>query len=168
MSEREIDALVATRMALEIVHCGNGKAALHALRRAQEAKAADRIIIGLDAPSGTGVVPLGILRVLAHLVSLGGVAPEEAVCMATGNTARVYKLPVGVIAPGREADLCIVDAPIGSQGRTALEALRVGDLFGVSMILIDGQIKIGRSRNTPPATRAAEVVKGQGPAAGGH
>jgi enamidase len=168
MSEREIDALVATRMALEIVHCGNGKTALHALRRAQEAKATHRIIIGLDAPSGTGVVPLGILRVLAHLVSLGGVAPEEAVCMATGNTARVYRLPVGVIAPGREADLCIVDAPIGSQGRTALEALRVGDLFGVSMILIDGQIKIGRSRNTPPATRAAEVVKGHGPAAGGH
>jgi enamidase len=168
MSEREIDALVATRMALEIVHCGNGKTALHALRRAREAQATDRIIIGLDAPSGTGVVPLGILRVLAHLTSLGGVAPEEAVCMATGNTARVYKLPVGVIAPGREADLCIVDAPIGSQGRTALEALAVGDLFGVSMILIDGQVKIGRSRNTPPAARAAEVVKGHGPAAGGH
>jgi len=168
MSEREIDALVATRMALEIVHCGNGKTALHALRRAREAGAAHRVIIGLDAPSGTGVVPLGILRVLAHLVSLGGVAPEEAVCMATGNTARVYKLSAGVIAPGRDADLCIVDAPIGSQGRTALEALQVGDLFGVSMILIDGQIKIGRSRNTPPATRAAEVVRGQGPAAGGH
>ncbi len=168
MSEREIDSLVATKMALEIVHCGNGKTALHALRRAREAKAAHRIVIGLDAPSGTGVVPLGILRVLAHLVSLGGVPPEEALCMATGNTARVYKLPVGVIAPGREADLCIVDAPIGSQGRTALEALTVGDLFGVSMILIDGQIKIGRSRNTPPAARAAEVVKGHGPAAGGH
>jgi enamidase len=168
MSEREIDALVATRMALEIVHCGNGKTALHTLRRAREAKATDRIIIGLDAPSGTGVVPLGILRVLAHLVSLGEVAPEEALCMATGNTARVYKLSTGVIAPGRDADLCIVDAPIGSQGRTALEALQVGDLFGVSMILIDGQVKIGRSRNTPPATRAAEVVRGQGPAAGGH
>ncbi len=168
MSEREIDGLVATRMALEIVHCGNGKTALHTLRRAREAKATDRVIIGLDAPSGTGVVPLGILRVLAHLASLGAVAPEEAVCMATGNTARVYKLPVGVIAPGREADLCIVDAPIGSQGRTALEALTVGDLFGVSMIVIDGQIRIGRSRNTPPAMRAAEVVKGHGPAAGGH
>ena len=168
MSEREVDALVATPMALEIVHCGNGRMALHVLRRAQEARASHRIIIGNDAPSGTGVVPLGILRVIAHLASLGGVAPEEAVCMATGNTARVYKLPVGVIAPGREADLCIVDAPIGSVGRTALEALRAGDLFGVSMILIDGQIKIGRSRNTPPAARAAEVVKGQGPAAGGH
>lgn len=168
MSEREIDALVATRMALEIVHCGNGKTALHTVRRAQEARATDRLVIGLDAPSGTGVVPLGIIRVLAHLVSLGDVAPEDAVCMATGNTARVYKLSAGVIAPGRDADLCIVDAPIGSVGRTALEALRVGDLFGISMILIDGQVKIGRSRNTPPATRAAEVVRGQGPAAGGH
>jgi enamidase len=168
MSEREIDALVATRMALEIVHCGNGKTALHTVRRAQEARATDRLVIGLDAPSGTGVVPLGIIRVLAHLVSLGGVAPEDAVCMATGNTARVYKLSAGVIAPGRDADLCIVDAPIGSVGRTALEALQVGDLFGISMILIDGQVKTGRSRNTPPATRAAEVVRGQGPAAGGH
>jgi enamidase len=168
MSEREIDALVATQMALEIVHCGNGKTALHALRRAREARATHRIIIGLDAPSGTGVVPLGILRVIAHLASLGGVPPEEAICMATGNTARVYRLPVGVIAPGRDADLCVVDAPIGSQGRTALEALAVGDLFGVSMMLIDGQIRTGRSRNTPPATRAAEVVKGHGPAAGGH
>ena len=43
-----------------------------------------------------------------------------------------------------------------------------GDLFGISMALIDGQVKIGRSRNTPPAARAAEVVKGHGPSGGGH
>jgi enamidase len=88
--------------------------------------------------------------------------------MATGNTARVYNLPVGVIETGREADLCIVDAPVGSVGKTALEALSAGDLFGISMVLIDGQIRIGRSRNTPPAARAAEVIKGHGPAGGGH
>jgi enamidase len=168
MSEREIDSLVATDMALEIVHCGNGKTALHTLARATDARALHRIIIGNDAPSGTGVVPLGILRVIAHLASLGGVAPEVAVAMATGNTARVYGLPVGVIAPGREADLAIVDAPIGSVGKTALQALAAGDLFGVSMVLIDGPIRIGRSRNTPPAARAAEVVKGHGPSGGGH
>ena len=168
MSEREIDSLVATRMALEIVHCGNGKTALHTLERAKEARALRRVIIGNDAPSGTGVVPLGIIRVIAHLASLGGVGPETAICMATGNTGRVYNLPVGVIAAGREADLCIVDAPVGSVGRTALEALTAGDLFGISMALIDGQIKIARSRNTPPAARAAEVVKGHGPSGGGH
>jgi len=159
---------VATSMALEIVHCGNGKTALHTLARATDARALHRLIIGNDAPSGTGVVPLGILRVIAHLTSLGGLAPEAAICMATGNTARVYGLPVGQIAPGREADCCLVDAPVGSVGRTALEALRVGDLFGISMALIDGQIRIGRSRNTPPAARAAEVIKGQGPAGGAH
>ncbi|HEY5726662.1 MAG TPA: amidohydrolase family protein, partial [Methylomirabilota bacterium] len=151
MSEREIDSLVTTTMALEIVHCGNGKTALHTLSRATDARALHRIIIGNDAPSGTGVVPLGILRVIAHLAALGGLAPEAALCMATGNTARVYGLPVGQIAPGREADCCLVDAPVGSVGRTALEALRAGDLFGISMVLIDGQIRIGRSRNTPPA-----------------
>jgi enamidase len=168
MSEGEIDSLVATQMALEIVHCGNGKTALHTLERAKEAGALHRVIIGNDAPSGTGVVPLGIVRVIAHLASLGDISPETAICMATGNTARVYGLPVGVIAPGREADLCIVDAPVGSVGKTALEALEAGDLFGISMVLIDGQIRIGRSRNTPPAARAAEVVKGHGPGGGGH
>ena len=168
MSEREIDSLVATRMALEIVHCGNGKTALHTLARATDARALHRIIIGNDAPSGTGVVPLGILRVIAHLASLGGVSPEAAIAMATGNTARVYGLAVGAIAAGREADLLVADAPTGSVGLTALEALRAGDLCGISMILIDGQIRLGRSRNTPPAARAAEVVKGHGPGADRH
>jgi enamidase len=168
MSEREIDSLVATQMALEIVHCGNGKTALHTLARAAEARALHRIVIGNDAPSGTGVVPLGILRVIAHLTSLGGVSPEAAIAMATGNTARVWGLPVGVVAPGRAADLVIADAPTGSVGATACDALAAGDLFGISMVLIDGQIKTGRSRNTPPAARAAEVVKGHGPAGAGH
>ena len=36
------------------------------------------------------------------------------------------------------------------------------------MILIDGTVTIGRSRNTPPAARAAEIVKGHGPTAGAH
>jgi enamidase len=168
MSEREIDTLVATDMALEIVHCGNGRTALHTLARAKDAGALHRVIIGNDAPSGTGVVPLGILRVIAHLTSLGKIEPEQAICMATGNTARVYGLRAGVIEPGREADLCVVDAPVGSVGKTARDALRAGDLCGVSMVLIDGQVRIGRSRNTPPAARAAEVVRGQGPAGGGH
>ena len=52
--------------------------------------------------------------------------------------------------------------------RYALGALAAGDLPGISMVLIDGRITIGRSRNTPPAARAAEVVKGLGPAGAGH
>jgi enamidase len=165
LSESDIDRLVAaeTGIALELVHCGNGRAALYALARAKEAGALDRIILGNDAPSGTGVVPLGILRLMAHLASLGDVPPETVVAFATGNTARVHRLDTGTIAAGQAADLAIVDAPVGSVGSTALEALANGDLPGVSMVLIDGVPVIGRSRNTPPAVRMAEVVKAHGP-----
>jgi enamidase len=168
MTPQEIERLVATQMALEIVQCGNMKAALHTLRVATDARATHRIIIGNDAPSGTGVIPLGVLRTLSLLAGLGGLDPAQAIACATGNTARVYKLNVGVIAEGREADLVICDAPTGSVAHDALSALSAGDLPGISMVLIDGKITIGRSRNTPPAARAAEVVKGNGPSAGGH
>jgi enamidase len=170
LPEADIDRLVAAEsgIALELVHCGNGRTALVALRRAAEAGALGRVILGNDAPSGTGVVPLGILRLMAHLASLGGVAPETIVALATGNTARVHGLDTGVIAPGRAADLCIVDGPVGSVGSTALEALANGDIPGVSMVLVDGVPLIGRSRNTAPAGHMAEVVTGPAVGGGGH
>ena len=168
MSDADIERVVDTDMAIEIVHCGNGRAAIHAARAAAALDGGlPRVIIGNDAPSGTGVVPLGILRVMAHLASLGGIAPEVAVAMATGNTARVHGLDRGVLTAGREADIVLCDAPVGSGAVTALDALARGDLPGISMVLIDGAVQVGRSRNTPPAARAAEVL-GAAPAAGGH
>ena len=168
MTPADIERLVATDMALEIVQCGNVKTALHTLRVTTDARATSRIIVGNDAPSGTGVIPLGVLRTLSLLAALGGLPPADAIACATGNTARVYKLDAGLIAAGRAADLVICDAPIGSAGRDALAALAAGDLPGISMVMIDGAIRIGRSRNTPPAARAAAMVKGHGPAPGGH
>src|SRR6266480_2735645 len=64
MRPAEIERLVATDMALEIVQCGNMKTALHTLRVVRDARATHRLIIGNDAPSGTGVIPLGVLRTL--------------------------------------------------------------------------------------------------------
>jgi enamidase len=90
----EVKRLVTeTDLALEIVHCGNPKVAVEAGNLCVEQNALERIIIGNDAPSGTGVVPLGVLRVICHLASLTAIKPEAAICMATGNTARVHKLP---------------------------------------------------------------------------
>ena len=114
------------------------------------------------------MVPLGILRLMAHLASLGGVAPETVVAFATGNTARVHGLEQGVIAPGRPADLVIADAPVGSVATDALGALANGDLLGISMVLVDGVAVVGRSRNTAPAARMAEVVGAPSVAGGGH
>jgi enamidase len=155
----EVRRLVTeTDFALEIVHCGNPKVTVDAANLCVEHNSLDRVIIGNDAPSGTGVVPLGILRVIAHLASLSSVKPEEAICMATGNTARVHKLPRGVIAEGLEADLVIMDAPMGSVGEDALSAIEAGDVPGIAMVLVDGEIVVSKSRNTPPPVRKPKVL----------
>ena len=76
----EVKRLVTeTDFALEMVHCGNPKIMVEAANLCVEHKALERIIIGNDAPSGTGVIPLGVLRVIAHLASLSAIKPEEAI-----------------------------------------------------------------------------------------
>jgi enamidase len=155
----EVKKLVTeTELTLEIVHCGNPKVAVEAANMCVQARALDRIIIGNDAPSGTGVIPLGILRVISHLASLADIKAEEAICMATGNTSRVHKLDRGMIAAGMAADLVIMDAPMGSVGADALAAIDAGDLPAVSMVLVDGAIVVTKSRNTPPPNRKPSVV----------
>ena len=160
ISIAEAEKLVRnTSLSIEIVHCGNMKMIVEVMKLVKEAKASHRIIIGNDAPSGTGVIPLGILRVINFLASLCDVKAEEAIAMATGNTARVYKLNRGVVAAGKEADLVIMDAPMGSVGKDALSAIEVGDIPGVAGVMIDGQMKIGVSRNTPPPVRKTVTSK---------
>ena len=55
---------------IEIVHNGNERAGLLAMRTAFEINQAERIILGTDAPAGSGVQPLGILRMIAMLSAL--------------------------------------------------------------------------------------------------
>src|ERR1700737_3774307 len=78
-----------SKRALEIVHNGNERAALFTLRIAKELNQLDRVILGTDAPAGSGVQPLGILRVIAALSSLGEIPAEIVFCFPTGNTARM-------------------------------------------------------------------------------
>ncbi|RTZ98395.1 MAG: Enamidase [Deltaproteobacteria bacterium] len=146
-----------TDYAIEIVHCGNPKVTIDAAELCVEHDAIDRIIIGNDAPSGTGVVPLGILRVVAHLASCSAITGAQALCMASGNTARVHRLPRGIIAAGKEADLVIMDSPMGSVGDDALSAIEAGDVPAVSMVLVDGAVVVAKSRNTPPPVRKPQV-----------
>jgi enamidase len=159
VSPEEIRKLVAdTDYALEIVHCGNVKAMVEALRLGKEHNALERFIVGNDAPSGTGVVPLGVLRVIAMAASLSDVSAAQAICMATGNTAKVHKLNRGFVKEGFEADLISIDTPMGSVGADALQAIEAGDIPGVSMIMVDGEIVVKKSRNTPPAVRQAKLL----------
>jgi enamidase len=145
--------------ALEIVHNGNERAGLLALRTAKEFRQMHRVILGTDSPAGSGVQPLGILRMMSMLSSLGEIPAEVAICLATGNTAKMRNLNCGLIAPGREASFVFLDMAQQSAGKNLLDSIQKGDLAGVGMVITDGAVSIQRSRNTPPATLVPEVVK---------
>ena len=143
---------------LELVHNGNERAALYTLRIAREMKELNRVILGTDAPAGSGVQPLGIVRMISMLSSLGDVPAELALCFATGNTARMRALDCGLIEVGRSADFVFMDKAQHSAGKDLLESISFGDLPGIGMTVIDGVIRTQRSRNTPPATRVPLIV----------
>ena len=144
--------------ALEIVHNGNERAGLLTLRTARELKQLDRVILGTDSPAGSGVQPLGIVRMISLLSSLGEIPAEVAICLATGNTAKMRNLDCGLIEPGREASFVLMDKAQHSAGKNLLDSIQKGDLPGIGMVIIDGAVSAHRSRNTPPATKVPEIV----------
>ena len=148
------------RRGIEIVHNGNERAALVALRAAKELDQLDRVLLGTDGPAGSGVQPLGILRMIAMLSALGEIPVETAFCFGTGNTARIWGLDCGLIETGRAADFVLLDRAQHAPGGDLLGSMRQGNLPGIGMTVIDGVIRSGRSRNTPPATTLPEKLRG--------
>lgn len=146
--------LEETNARVEIVHNGNVKAAGEVAALVKRRAELHRLVVGTDSPAGSGVQPLGMLRTVSWAAALGGIDPEDAVAAATGNVAALHGLNVGIVAPGREADLLVVDAPLGSQADDALAALAVGDTLAVASAIIDGKPRFTKSRNTPPTMRA--------------
>ena len=104
------------------MHNGNERAALLTLRIAKELGQLERVILGTDAPAGSGVQPLGILRMISMLSSLGDVPAEIAFCFATGNTARMRDLDCGIIEVGRAADFVLMDKAQHSAGHDLLHS----------------------------------------------
>ncbi|SDI90569.1 amidohydrolase family protein [Lutimaribacter saemankumensis] len=147
------------KAALEIVHNGNERAALLTLNTARELNKMDQLILGTDGPAGSGVQPLGILRMVAMLSALGNIPAEVAFCFANGNTARRRELDCGLIEKGRAADFVLMDQAQHAPGKHILESVQLGNLPGVGMTIIDGIVRSERSRNTPPAMRLPQVVK---------
>ena len=95
---------------------------------------------------------------IAMLSSPGDTPAEQMFCCATGNTARMRKLECGMIEVGRTADFVLMDGAQHLAGTDLLDSLREGDLPGIGKVIIDGIVRCGRSRNTPPAERVPEIV----------
>jgi enamidase len=160
MRDSDFEKLVRdSDIALQVCTAGNLRTTLLTAALAQKHDAFDRFIIATDTPTGSGIMPLGMLYTIAHLASLGSVLPEHAIAAASGSNARIYGLNTGFIAPGRIADMVLIDAPDGGSQATALDAIRNGDIAAIGAVIARGEPQfIGRSRNSPATTRMVQVA----------
>jgi enamidase len=145
-----------TECFMEICTSGNYRLALLLAREVSAKNLHHRVLIGTDTPGGTGIVPRGILREIAFISAVGEIAPEKAICMATGNVGRAHDLNLGILEEGRPADLVLMHKITGSVSKDALDSFAKGDLPGISYVIIDGEVRVaGRSQQTPPPERLA-------------
>ena len=148
-----------SKIALQVCTAGNLRTTLLCAELAEANGAFERFIIATDTPTGSGVMPLGMLYTIAHLSSLTGMPPERFVCAATGSNARVYGLDSGLLAAGKAADIVLIDAPDGGTQKTALGAIKHGDIAAIGAVVTAGTPRfVGRSRNTPATTRKARIA----------
>ncbi|WP_295850467.1 amidohydrolase family protein [Tardiphaga sp.] len=159
--DRDFPRLVNdSSIALQVCTAGNLRTTLLVADLLDKAGQNERLLIATDTPTGSGIMPLGMLYTISYLASLGGMAPERAIAAATGSNARVYRLNSGIIAAGRDADVVIIDACLGGSQPDAMSALRNGDVPAVGAVVTAGIPRfVGRSRNTPETTRRVRVAR---------
>jgi enamidase len=161
MPDRDFERVIReSTMALQVCTAGNLRTTLLCGRLAMQLDAFDRFIIATDTPTGSGIMPLGMLYTMAHLASLTEMSPEQAVCAASGNNAKVYRLDSGFLKAGSAADIVLLDAPDGGTQDSALKAIKHGDIAAIGAVVTAGIPRfVGRSRNTPATTRKARTAR---------
>jgi enamidase len=165
MPDRDFERLVKeSDMALQLCTAGNLRTALLCTALVERHGALDRLLIATDTPTGSGIMPLGVLYTISHVASLGKLAPEIAIAAATGSNARHFKLSGGYLREDADADLVIIDAPLGGSQGDALSALANGDIPAIASVISNGVPRfVGRSRNTPPSVRRVQVTSNRVP-----
>ena len=160
MPDRDFPRLVnETKIALQLCTAGNLRTCLWTAELLKAAGQFERLLIATDTPTGSGIMPLGMLYTISHIVSLAKIPAEWAVSAATGNNADVYRLNSGYLRPGRDADVVIIDACAGGSQGNALDAIRNGDIPAVAAVISDGVPRfVGRGRNTPGSIKNVRVA----------
>ncbi|MFA9400749.1 MAG: amidohydrolase family protein [Acidobacteriota bacterium] len=157
LPDRDLPKLFDAPGVIQLVQAGNLRSSTEIIRLARDLDALDRIVIATDTPTGTGVMPLGMIKTVCELSSLCGLGATEAVAMATGNNGAVLGRPQGVLEPGRPADLICAFSPLGSSCDGPIEAIEYGDIPGIAAVMVDGEVRALRSRNTPAPDGECEL-----------
>jgi enamidase len=149
-----------SQIALQVCTAGNLRTTLLLWDLVKKANQFDRYLIATDTPTGSGIMPLGMMYTITHLASLGNMPVEWAIAAATGNNARVYRLNSGYLKAEKDADVVLLDACVGGSKKTALDALKNGDIAAVAAVITDGVPRfVGRSRNTPAPMKKVRVAE---------
>jgi enamidase len=159
LSVDEIRLLVSSSGALQLVAAGNLSAAIRTVNLAVQAQQLHRLILGSETPSGAGVMPTAILRLIALLAAMTDVSPESLWSCASGIAARVFRQQGGALVPGAPADLCLMDAPRHSQHRNVKETFAAGDCPSVQLMMVGGRIAELEHRNTPLGENRLRIVR---------
>ncbi|HTY70019.1 MAG TPA: amidohydrolase family protein [Alphaproteobacteria bacterium] len=149
-----------SNIALQVCTAGNLRTTLLLGDMVRQADQFDRFLIATDTPTGSGIMPLGMMYTITHLASLTDMPVEWTIAAATGNNARIYRLNSGFLRAGCDADVVVLDACVGGSKTTALDALANGDIAAVGAVVTGGVPRfVGRSRNTPAPMKTIRVVR---------
>ncbi|RLA06503.1 MAG: amidohydrolase, partial [Gammaproteobacteria bacterium] len=152
--------ILESEIALQVCTAGNLRTTLMCANLVHKHDAFDRFIIATDTPTGSGIMPLGMLYTISHCASLTELPPEWFLCAATGSNARIYGLNSGFLEAGRDADIVVLDAPVGGTQKDVLAAIKHGDIAAVGAVITNGEPRfVGRSRNSPAPMHDIRVVQ---------
>lgn len=157
LADADLPSLFEAPGAIQLVQAGNLRSSIAIIGVANDLGALDRVVIATDTPTGTGVMPLGMIKTICEISSLTDLSATAAIALATGNNGEVLGRPEGVLDEGRPADLICVFAPLGSTCAGPLESIEFGDIPGIAAVMVDGEIKALRSRNTPAPDGACQL-----------
>ncbi len=159
LADEDLPRLFEAPGVIQLVQAGNLRSSIEIIERAYDLDLVEKLVIATDTPTGTGVMPLGMIKTVCELSSLAGLRATDALALATGNNAAVLRRPEGILEEGRPADLFCMFAPLGSSCDTPLEAIQFGDIPGIAAVMIDGEVRALRSRNTPAPDGECRLIE---------
>ena len=161
MEDKYFEAVARdTDIAMQVCTAGNLRTTLLCAEMARKHGVFERFLIATDTPTGSGVMPLGLIYTISQIASLTSFDVPELIAAATGNVAKCYGLNSGFLKPSYDADIVLIDAPLGGTQVDALAALKNGDPCAIGAVLTAGVPRfVGRSNNTPPPIREINVLR---------
>ncbi len=162
LPDEDLPRLFDAPGAIQLVQAGNLRSTLQIIEIAWEEDRCDRLVLATDTPTGTGVMPLGMLKTVCEISSLCGMSAPKAIALATGNNGAVLGVEQGILEAGRPADFFCCFRPLGSSQNGPLESIEFGDIPGIAAVVVDGEVRALRSRNTPAPDGACEIKEKHG------